>query len=217
MDEYLEEENYWGYGDSYLDGRGYRKKGTRPMAVLDTEFSKSVLSEEEEFYIDEFGVKRRKKGITELQDINVEEVSFVDSPVVRKKFMIIKGDDKEMDEEKELKGWEDVSEKELSVIKETISILNKYDLVDDLKRTKETLTKYFGEEVKKYNERCEWGTVQNQLYGYTEDDLDFIEENIEVEKRDPNDKWPSLSGQFARNQRRLEKQFEECELDSRLV
>lgn len=179
---------------------------------------------EKDYYYDEFGVKRRKKrNIVELSEITIEEISLVDKPCVSECTVIKnledkKGDDKEMNEEKEKKGWEDISESELSVIKETISILNKYDLVDDLKRAKETLTKYFGEsEVKKYNERCEWTTVQNQLYGYCEDDLDFINEDIEIGKSDPNDKFPSLTRQFNLNQRRLEKAYEEYGLESRVV
>jgi len=207
------DKDYFGE-DGYITGIGFRVKGVKPVTV-----SKSLLTElDEGYYYDEFGVKRQKKGITELQDINVDEISFVDSPVIRKKFMIIKGDDKEMNEEKELKGWEDVSEKELSVIRETVSILNKYDLVDDLKRAKETLTKYFGEsEVKKYNERCEWSTIQNQLYGYCEDDLSFIDEDIEIEKGSPDDKFPSLTRQFNINKKRLEKAYEEYAIESRAI
>ncbi len=79
-------EDYFGYGDAYIDGQGYRRKGVRPKAVLDTEFSKSLLDDE-----DEEGLKK-KKGITELQDIDVEEVSYVDVPATRRKFTVIKGD-----------------------------------------------------------------------------------------------------------------------------
>ena len=206
--------DYFG-ADGYLTGLGFRKKGPRPVT---NEFSKSLLLDE--LTEEEEELKRKKRRITELQDIDVSEISYVDRPATKKKFMIVKGDDKEMNEEKELKGWEDVSEKELSVIKETISILNKYDLVDDLKRAKETLTKYFGEEVKKYNERCEWTTVQNQLYGYTEDDLAMVSESdiYEIEKSyNEDDKWPSLSGQFNRNKKVLERIYEERELEGRLV
>ncbi|GAI85675.1 unnamed protein product [marine sediment metagenome] len=149
---------YFGYGPSHINGLGFRTKGERPVT-----FSKSVLNEEEEYYFDEYGVKRRKKGITELQDIDVEEVSFVDSPVVRKKFMIIKGDDKKVD-------------------------------------------------------RCEWTTVQNQIFGYTEDDLAMVnDEDIEIEKSSPDDKWPSLSRQFNLNKQRLERTYEEYAVAERLV
>ena len=80
--------DYFGYGDAYITGLGFRKKGTN-------EFSKSVLlSELEE---EEEELKRKKRRVTELQDIDVEEVSYVDQPATRQKFMIIKGDDKEMD------------------------------------------------------------------------------------------------------------------------
>ncbi|MBA7589057.1 hypothetical protein ES708_31131 [subsurface metagenome] len=138
--------------------------------------------------------------------------------------MIVKGDEDKMDEEKELKTWEAVSESEILKIRETIKILRKYDLGNDLRRAEGTLTKYFGigrsevgeEEVKKYEERCEWSTIQNQLYGYCEDDLDFVNENIEVEKSEDT-KWPSLSGQFGLNRGRLEKAYEEYGLESRVV
>lgn len=209
---------YFGYGPSHINGLGFRVKGERPVT---NEFSKSLLTDidenGEEYYIDEFG--RRIKG-HELKSLNISEISFVDKPATLKTFSVIKGlegDDNIMNEEKELKGWEDISEKELTTIRETISILNKYDLVNDLERTKEVLTKYFGEEVKKYNERCEWTTVQNQLYGYTEDDLSFISEDLEIEKSDPTDKFPSLTRQFNLNQRRLEKAYEEYAIEERAI
>ncbi|GAI86595.1 unnamed protein product [marine sediment metagenome] len=118
----------------------------------------------------------------------------------------------------ELRGWEDVEEKEILTIRETIKILDKYDLGNDLRRTRMTLTKFFGEkEVKKYSERCEFTTVQRQLYGYCEDDLDFVNENIEVEKSDPNDKFPSLTRQFNFNKQRLEKAYEEATVGERII
>lgn len=176
-----------------------------------------------EYYFDEDGIKRRKKGeIAELQDINVNEISLVDSPASKKTFSVIKNleakkGDEDMDE---LRGWEAISEKEILTIRETIKILDKYDLTNDLKRTKATLTKYFGEsEVKKYNERCEFSTVQRQLFGYCEDDLDFIsdEDIYEVSKSSEDDKWPSLSRRFNSNKRQLEKIWEERELESRAI
>ncbi|GAI79013.1 unnamed protein product, partial [marine sediment metagenome] len=86
------EKDYFGFEPAYINGLGFRVKGERPKVVLkDAEFSKSLLDEDANYYYDEYG--RRKKKVTELTDINVEEVSFVDSPVVRKKFMVIKGDD----------------------------------------------------------------------------------------------------------------------------
>ena len=65
----------------------------------EVEFSKSLLDEDEEYFYDENGVRRRKKGITELSSIDVEEISLVSKPATRKKFTVIKseGDDKEMD------------------------------------------------------------------------------------------------------------------------
>ncbi|MBA7577965.1 hypothetical protein ES708_19821 [subsurface metagenome] len=179
---------------------------------------------DKEYYYDEDGVRRRKRGITELQDINVDEISFVSEPASRKTFAVIKnleglkGDDKMNGEMVELKTWEDISAKELSTIREAVTILDKCDLTNDLKRAKETLTKYFGErEVKKYSDKCEWSTVQRQLYnGYCEDDLSFINENVEVEKSEDT-KWPSLSGQFELNRKRLEKAYEEYAVEERAI
>ena len=93
---YIEEQldkNYFGYGDAYIDGEGYRRKGVRPKAVLEVEdFSKSILDDEDrEYYYDEFGIRRKKKSATELQDINVEEISYVDRPATKKMFSVIKG------------------------------------------------------------------------------------------------------------------------------
>jgi len=91
MEEYLEEENYWGFGPSYIDGKGYRKRGTRPSAVLESEdFSKSLLGDLGEEEYDEWGRRKKKKG-RELIDINVEELSFVDVPATKKTFSVIKG------------------------------------------------------------------------------------------------------------------------------
>lgn len=210
---------YFGYGPSHISGLGFRLAGERPVT---NEFSKSLLTDIDEngegYYIDKYG---RKVYGKELKNLDVEEISYVNFPATKMNFSVIKGlegDENLMNEEKELKGWEDISEKELSVIKETISILNKYDLVEDLKRAKETLTKYFGEEVKKYNERCEWGSVQRQIFGYNEDDLSMVsDEDIEIEKSSPDDKFPSLTRQFNRNQRQLEQAYEEYALESRLV
>ncbi len=178
---------------------------------------------EKNYYINKYG--RKVFYGQELENLVVNEISLVDFPATRKEFMVIKGGEQEMDEEKELKGWEDVSEKELSVIRETIAILRKYDLGNDLRRAEGTLSKYFGEkevgeeEVKKYDgTKCEWSTVQRQLYnGFCEDDLSFINENIEVEKGSPDDKWPSLSGQFNLNQRRLEKAYEGYAVEERAI
>lgn len=164
------EKDYFG-SPAYINGLGFRVKGERPKAVLeDADFSKSLLDEldEGEFYIDEFGIKRkRKKRATELQDINVEEISYVDSPATKKTFSIIKGlegDDKEMD-------------------------------------------------------RCEWTSVQNCVFGFTEDDFSMVSESdiYEIEKSDPNDKFPTLTRQFNLNRAILEKRYEEYELESRLV
>ena len=201
--------DYFG-SNGYLTGLGFRKRRTN-------EFSKSAslseLDEEEEL--------KKKRGITELQDIDVSEISYVDRPATKKKFTIIKGDENSMDEEKELKGWEDIKESEILTIRETIKILSKYDLVDDLKRAKETLTKYFGEgtEVKKYNDKVEWASVQNCVFGFCESDLAKVEESdlYEIEKGSPDDKFPSLTRQFNLNRARLERAYEEYELEGRLV
>ena len=213
------EKDYLG-ANGYLTGLGFRKRGPRPVTI-----SKSLQLEEldeDEFYYDEFGVRHKKSDITELSDINVEELSFVDRPATKKQFMIIKneeGDDIKVNGEKfELKDWESVSDIELEKIRETIKILSGLDLTNDLKRSVDTLTKYFGEkEVKKYNDRCEWTTVQNQLYGFCEDDLSMVsDEDIKISKSN-DEKWPSLSGQFDRNKRILERQFEEYAVEERLV
>ena len=174
---------------------------------------------EKNYYINKYG--RKVFYGQELENLVVNEISLVDFPATRKEFMIIKGGDKEMDGEMtELKTWENVSAKELSVIRETIAVLNKYDLTNDLRRTRESLTKYFGigrSEVKKYDDKVEWSTVQNQLYGYCEDDLDFISDDIKIGKSDPNDKFPSLTRQFNLNQRRLEKAYEGYAVEERAI
>jgi len=173
---------------------------------------------EKDYYFDEYGVRRRRKGIKELRDLVVDEISLVDIPAIKKEFMIVKGDDKKMDEEKELKGWEDISAKEIIVLNEAVSILGRYDLINDLERARTTLQKYFGEEVKKYSDnKCEWSQAQRAIFGFCEDDLSFINENIEIGKSDPNDKFPSLTRQFNLNQRRLEKAYEEYGLESRAI
>jgi len=163
------EKDYFGFEPAYIDGQGYRRKGTRPKAVLKSEFSKSLLDEENgEYYYDEFGVKRRKKKTTELTDIDVSEISYVDFPATKKKFYITKGDGKKMEIEKD--------------------------------------------------DRCEWTTVQNQVFGYTEDDLSMLnDENIEIEKSSEDEKWPSLTRQFNLNQRRLEKAYELATIGERAI
>ena len=84
--------DYFGYGDAHISGLGFRLAGPRPATNA---FSKSVLlSELDE---EEEELKRKKRRITELSDIDVEEISIVDRPATRQKFMVIKGDDKEMD------------------------------------------------------------------------------------------------------------------------
>jgi len=81
-------EVYLGHG--YISGLGFRLPGDRPETILeDTEFSKSMqlleeedldldLDEDSEFYVDEFGIKRKRKVMhgRELQDIDVEEISL---------------------------------------------------------------------------------------------------------------------------------------------
>ena len=173
---------------------------------------------EKDYYINKFG--RKVFYGQELENLVVNEISLVDFPATRKEFLIVKGDENKMDEEKELKGWENVSESEILKIRETIAILRGYDLTNDLRRAEGTLSKYFGEkEVKKYDDNeVEWSTVQRQLYnGFCEDDLSFINEDIEVEKVSPDDKWPSLSGQFELNRRRLEKAYEEYAVEERAI
>jgi len=217
------EKDYFGPG-GYINGLGFRVRGERPVT---NDFSKGLLldlDEEIEGEYDEYG--RRKKKVTELKNLDISEVSFVDRPATRKTFYVVKGENKnEGDENKmmeELKGWEDVSEKELSVIRETISILSKYDLVNDLKRAEETLTKYFGEgtEVKKYDDKVEWSSVQRCVFGYDEDDLSMIsdEDIYEVEKSYNEDtKWPSLSGRLNRNKKVLERIWEERNIEARAI
>jgi len=71
------EKDYFGDG-GYINGLGFRVAGKRSKTV--NEFSKSLLADidEEEFYIDEFGIKRKRKVMPgrELRDIDVEEVSL---------------------------------------------------------------------------------------------------------------------------------------------
>ena len=205
-----------------INGLGFRVKN-KPA----NEFSKSLLTdideleEDQEYYFDSFGVRRkRKKQVTELSDISVEEVSYVDFPATKKRFMIVKneeGDDLDMDEEKELKNWESVTDEEIGKIRETISILSSYDLNNELKNSLGVLVKFFGEkEVKKYDRKVEWATIQNQLFGYEESDLTFINDE-EISKSNEDTKWPSLSGQFDRNKRVLERIWEERNVEARAV
>jgi len=80
---------YYGYENAFITGLGFRVKGERPSAVLKSEeFSKSLL-DDENYYYDEYG--RRKKKVTELQDISVDEISYVDVPATKMKFSVIKG------------------------------------------------------------------------------------------------------------------------------
>jgi len=68
------------------------------------------------------------------------------------------------------------------------------------------------------DDRCEWTTVQNQVFGYTEDDLSMLnDENIEIEKSSEDEKWPSLTRQFNLNQRRLEKAYELATIGERAI
>jgi len=151
--------DYFGYGDAHISGLGFRLAGLRPVTNT---FSKSVLLDELDEETEE-ELKRKKRRITELQDIDVEEISLVDRPATRQKFTIIKGDDKEMDN------------------------------------------------------KCEWSSVQRCVFGFCDDDLDMLEDNYEIEKSSPDDKFPSLTRQFNLNRARIERTYEEYELESRLV
>ncbi|MBA7534897.1 hypothetical protein ES705_27147 [subsurface metagenome] len=187
------------------------------------EFEKSTLltelDEEEEEELGQYG-RKKHKGYS-LKNLEISEISLCRSGKVNAgKYLIQKGDENSMDEEKELKGWEDVSESEILKIRETILILSKYDLGNDLKRAKETLTKYFGEsEVKKNNDKVEWASVQKCVLGFCESDLAMVSESdlYEIEKGSPDDKFPSLTKQFNLNRARLERAYEEYELEGRLV
>jgi len=158
--------DYFG-SNGYLTGLGFRKKGPRPVNI-----SKSMQLledlDEDEYYIDEYGKRHRKKDITELRNLEISEISLVDQPACKKWSVIknlegLEGDDKEVD-------------------------------------------------------RCEWSQAQRIIFGFNEDDLDMLENSdIEISKSSEDEKWPSLSGQFERNKQRLEKQYEEYELESRLV
>lgn len=230
IEEYIEneDEDYWGYGDAYIDGQGIRCKGKRPKAVLkDTEFSKSLLDEidEGEFYIDEFGIKRRrKKGVTELSEIEVEEVSYVNTPAVKKTFMIVKGDGDIMEEDV-IKA---ISEEELKTIRETIGILNKAKPTGDLKVATETLERYFKgakpypypypSRVKK-SDNFYWPTAERQIYGYNQDDLSMIKDSEigEIEKSSEENPFPSLARVFNRNIQGIEEQIEEEDIESRFI
>ncbi|MBA7585623.1 hypothetical protein ES708_27609 [subsurface metagenome] len=160
---------------------------------------------EKGYYINKYG--RKVLYGQELENLVVDEISLVSNPATKMNFSVIKneGGEQEMEEE-ELKNWENVSEKEILTIRETIKILNKYDLTEDLKRAVLTLTKYFGGEevgegrVKKYNERCEWSQTQRILFGYNEDDLDMLNyKEEEVEKSTSENPFPSLAKVFNRN------------------
>ncbi|MBA7603818.1 hypothetical protein ES703_10936 [subsurface metagenome] len=216
------EKDYFGEG-GYINGLGFRVEGERPVT-----FSKSLLTDidEEEFYIDQFGIKRRKKKrATELQDINVEEISYVSEPAIRKKFMIIKGDGDIMDEDI-LKA---ISEEELKTIRETISILNKAKPTGDLKTATETLEKFFAGKkpypypypVKKIEKSTpKWTTAQRQIFGYSEEDLDnldYEEEDLEIEKSNNANPFPSLARVFNRNKEVLEEVYELATMEERAI
>jgi len=193
------------------------------MGKIGENFEKSTLLadiDEGEEELDQYG-RKKHKGYS-LKNLEISEISLCQSGKVNAgKYLIQKGDDKEMDEEKELMDWENVSESEISKIRETIAILRRYDLTNDLRRAEGVLSKYFGEgtEVKKYSPRCEWSQTQRILFGYNEDDLAMIKNTdiYEIEKSDEGSKWPSLTRQFSLNERRLEKAYEEYGLESRLV
>lgn len=201
-----------------------------PIYAENKEFEKSNnllldLDElEEDYYIDENGIKRKRKGYN-LRDLEISEISLCGAGKVNTKYLIRKGDDSIMDEEKELKNWEDISEKELSVIKETVSILGKYNLETDLERAKTTLTKYFGKgEPEKYPSPAEkvkkstpkWTTAQRQIFGYTEDDVDSLDDEEvadEIKKTSKFDKWPSLTTRLNLNQKQLSDYWDEMETE----
>lgn len=238
LDTYLQseiDENYCGFEPAYIDGQGIRQKGHRPKAVK--EISKSVLTdideldENEEYYYDSFGTRRkRKKQVTELTDISVQELSFVDSPATRKTFSVIKsldkGDEDNMEileqdlrEEKQDKGWEEIPANETTKIKEVIEILNKYDLSDDLKRASVILAKYFGGKPAEKVEKSipKWNTVQRQIRGYSDEDIDNLdsEEVEEFSKARKGDKWPSLTSQFNLNKERISDYLDELNIEER--
>jgi len=183
------------------------------------EFEKSTLTDLDELEEDEYDEYGRKKhkGYS-LKNLEISEISLCRAGKVGVKYLIQKGSDGEMDEEKELKGWEDISESELSVIRETIAILSKYDLGNDLKRSREILSKYFGEkEVKKSNFRWSDNT-QRTLRGYSDSDLEEIdEEDLEIEKSSDSNPFPSLASIFNRNKRTLEEVYEEATLSERFI
>ncbi|GAJ23611.1 unnamed protein product, partial [marine sediment metagenome] len=195
--------DYFGEGPAYISGLGFRLKGERPK--ITNEFSKSLLTDIDEngegYYIDKYG---RKVYGTELKNLDVEEISYVNFPATKMKFSVVKNEEGE-----NLKGDEkmliELKPEELSTVRETISILNKYELTGELLEARKVLTKNFGsrpekypypERVKKYNDKVEWTTIQNQLYNFSEDDLSFIsDEDIEIEKSE-DDPFPSLTRQF---------------------
>lgn len=130
---------------------------------------------------------KRRKQKKYLENVKIKELSFVSAGAVRKKYYIKKGDEKEMVNEDTLISNFDKSEPE--------------------------------KEVKKYNDKIEWVTPQRQIFGYCRDDLDMIDDRdiYEIEKSNEGSKWPSLTRQFSLNKQRLEKAYEEYELETRLV
>lgn len=207
---------YYGYEDSFITGLGFRKKGQRPKAVLESEnFSKSLLDLGEEEY-DEWG-RKKKKG-RELTGINVEEVSYVNFPATKKKFYIVKGSESDMEDIAKK-----MSEDEIKVLQKTISILAKHKVTGDLEKARAILQKNFGKGGYPYPYPVKkaipaWPTAEKAIFGFNQQDLDDLDiEEVEELSKSNDGKWPSLTRQFDLNKERISDYFDDVELEERFV
>jgi len=206
------------FADSPVDEPIWLTEQLGDFAYNEVEFSKSIVDDDENYYYDEWGIRRKKK-VRELTDIDVEEISMVDFPATRKKFSIIKGDDITMEEDVRKK----ITEEEIKILRQSISILDKAEVTGDLKTAKETLEKYFkGTKpypypypVKKSNFKWSKNT-QRTLLGYSDSDLEEIEEeDLEIEKSSADNPFPSLTRIFNQNSQNVEEIIESENIESR--
>jgi len=152
--------DYFGYEPAYITGLGFRKKGEKPVTVLeDTEFSKSILNEDD---YDEFG--RKIKG-HRLENIDVEEISYVDFPATKMKFSVVKGLEGDEDMKKSNFRWSDNCQRILRGYSD--SDLEKCDYEEEIEKSSDSnpfpsLTSIFNRNKEVLEEAYELATIEDR-------------------------------------------------------
>lgn len=166
-----------------------------PIYSNDFEKSTTLLDElEEDYYIDESGVKRKRKGYN-LKNLEISEISLCRSGKVDKTYYVKKGEDNIMDEDTTKK----VEKSNFRWSGDTQRALLGYSDEDLEKVSDEDL------EIEKSSNSNPFPSLA-RIFNRNKE---VSEEYLEVEKSSNTNPFPSLARIFNNNKRVLEEVYEE--------